>query len=54
MATSRKSPRSKKAPTPDDGDSTVPLAPVTPKIGEAPGNLKARSEAFKRRRGKTG
>ncbi|MEP7057676.1 MAG: hypothetical protein ABI809_07875 [Caldimonas sp.] len=29
----------------------VPLTPVATKIGEPAGNLKARSDAFKRRRG---
>ena len=29
----------------------VPLTPVARKIGETPGNLQARAEAFKRRHG---
>jgi hypothetical protein len=31
----------------------VPLTPVTRKIGEGPGNLKGRADAFTSRRGKT-
>lgn len=38
------------APIPDP----VPLGPVAKKIGEAAGNLKARSAAFKRRQGPSG
>lgn len=54
MVTSRKNKRTKNAPAPSCPDSTVPLTPVSRKIGETPGNLGGRSEAFKRRRGKTG
>lgn len=32
----------------------TPLKPVKPRIGEGRGNLRAREEAFKRRRGLTG
>jgi len=54
MTTSRKKPPSKVAPEPAGRQDPVPLSPVTPKIGETAGNLQARAEAFKRRRGKTG
>lgn len=53
MATSRKKTRSKSAAAPSDSAATAPLKPVTRKIGETPGNLEARSVAFKRRREKT-
>ena len=36
------------------GGTAGRLAPVTPKIGETPGNLAARSAAFQRRRGPGG
>lgn len=34
-----------------DAEPPTPLAPVPEKIGEGPGNLKAREAAFKRRTG---
>jgi hypothetical protein len=54
MSTSRKKPPPRKdVPPPAASPEGVPLTPVTRKIGEAPGNLQARAEAFRRRRGKT-
>lgn len=55
MTTSRKKPppKEKDVPPPAGPPEGVPLTPVTRKIGETPGNLQARAEAFKRRRGKT-
>lgn len=54
MTTShKKPPPHKDAPPPAGPPEGVPLTPVTRKIGETPGNLQARAEAFKRRRGKT-
>lgn len=48
--------RKAQAPQPSQGVSpvvppVVPLTPVARKIGETPGNLQARAEAFKRRHG---
>ena len=54
MTTLRKKPVPKAAPEPSGRQGRVPLTPVTPKVGETAGNLRARSEAFKRRRGKSG
>jgi hypothetical protein len=37
-------------PTPAPGQALVPLRPVSERIGEPKGNLKARANAFKKRR----
>lgn len=49
----RKSPPKKRPPDKGEGENAVPLKPVTPKIGETPGNLQKRAESFTRRRGKS-
>jgi hypothetical protein len=54
MATARKKPPPKPASEPCDAAGRAPPAPAPPKVGETKGNLRARSEAFQRRRGKSG
>ena len=59
MATARKKSVAKKASTKKASKRSgsvggAVLTPVTPKIGETPGNLQARAAAFSRRRGKPG
>jgi hypothetical protein len=55
---SDQTPRKAKGPSseknPEKGTRSVPLAPAKKKIGEDDDNLRAREEAFKRRRDTTG